>query len=97
MSYVRPPRTTMLVPSPLRISYRLSFLHRHFSNFRTLSGISSSPIGAAEVRSTRLSAPASSEVRFELSPVPPNPLGEGRWIKTAGALIIGCVSRRSLL
>jgi molybdenum cofactor synthesis domain-containing protein len=28
-------------------------------------------------------------MRFELSPVPPNPLGEGRWIKTAAALVIG--------
>ena len=28
---------------------------------------------------------------FELSPVPANPLGEGRYIKTAAALVIGCV------
>jgi hypothetical protein len=27
---------------------------------------------------------------FPLSPVPKNPLGEGRYIKTAAALIIGC-------
>ncbi|KAI9464037.1 Molybdopterin binding protein [Lactarius psammicola] len=32
---------------------------------------------------------SSSGIRFELSPLPSNPLGEGRWIKTAGALIIG--------
>ncbi len=28
---------------------------------------------------------------FPVSPVPENPLGEGRFIKTAAALIIGCV------
>ena len=27
---------------------------------------------------------------FPVSDVPPNPLGEGRYIKTAAALIIGC-------
>ncbi|KAH9968056.1 Molybdopterin binding protein [Russula dissimulans] len=43
---------------------------------------------ALEARTAASSAP-SSDIRFELSPVPPNPLGEGRWIKTAGALIIG--------
>ncbi|TBU25752.1 Molybdopterin binding protein [Dichomitus squalens] len=29
------------------------------------------------------------KVNFEVSPVPPNPLGEGRYIKTAAALVIG--------
>ena len=29
---------------------------------------------------------------FEVSPVPPNPLGEGRYIRTAAALVIGYVS-----
>ena len=28
---------------------------------------------------------------FEVSPVPPNPLGEGRYIRTAAALVIGYV------
>jgi len=41
-----------------------------------------------EARTPAYTAP-SSEIHFELSPVPPNPLGEGRWIKTAGAIIIG--------
>ncbi|KAI9449086.1 hypothetical protein BJY52DRAFT_1227957 [Lactarius psammicola] len=35
------------------------------------------------------SAFSSSEIRFELSPLSSNPLGEGRWFKTAGAFIIG--------
>ncbi len=40
---------------------------------------------------TAVFTPPASDMRFELSPVPPNPLGEGRWIKTAAALVIGCV------
>jgi hypothetical protein len=82
----------MLIPST---SYRLFSLNLQlkFPRFRTISGLTSSPSSAAEVRPARFSAPSPiSEVRFELSPVPPNPLGEGRWIKTAGALIIGFVS-----
>ncbi|KAH8112272.1 MoaB/Mog domain-containing protein [Phellopilus nigrolimitatus] len=35
------------------------------------------------------SAAAQSTVGFDVSPVPANPLGEGRWIKTAACLIIG--------
>ncbi|KDQ56640.1 hypothetical protein JAAARDRAFT_36118 [Jaapia argillacea MUCL 33604] len=37
------------------------------------------------------SQPATEEHKwdFELSPVPPNPLGEGKYIRTAGCLIIG--------
>ena len=31
------------------------------------------------------------KVNFALSPVPANPLGEGRYIRTAAALVIGCV------
>jgi len=42
----------------------------------------------SEARSAAFSPP-SSDILFDLSPVPPNPLGEGRWIKTAGALVIG--------
>jgi hypothetical protein len=44
----------------------------------------------SEARSAAFSPP-SSDILFDLSPVPPNPLGEGRCIKTAGALIIGYV------
>ncbi|TDL27990.1 Molybdopterin binding protein [Rickenella mellea] len=33
--------------------------------------------------------PSEPEVEFEMSPIPSNPLGEGRWIRTAAALIIG--------
>ncbi|KAH9990244.1 Molybdopterin binding protein [Russula compacta] len=50
--------------------------------------MSNSSRGTAEAHTTAFSPP-SSDIRFELSPVPPNPLGEGRWIKTAGALVIG--------
>ena len=34
---------------------------------------------------------------FPVSDIPPNPLGEGRYIKTAAALIIGCVVRCTTL
>ncbi|KAH9974332.1 Molybdopterin binding protein [Lactifluus volemus] len=67
------------------INYRLSSsLHRQFQTFRTISGLTS---GAPHVHPSP--SFSTSEVCFELSPVPPNPLGEGQWIKTAGALIIG--------
>lgn len=40
-------------------------------------------------RTTAVFSPPATDMRFELSRVPPNPLGEGRWIKTAAALVIG--------
>ncbi|KAI9438273.1 hypothetical protein H4582DRAFT_2076869 [Lactarius indigo] len=48
-----------------------------------------SSTAAPKVPTTPTSAFSSSGIRFGLSPLPSNPLGEGRWIKTAGALIIG--------
>ena len=36
-------------------------------------------------------APRLTELTFPLTPVPKNPLGEGKYIRTAAALIIGCV------
>ncbi|KAF8581229.1 Molybdopterin binding protein [Ramaria rubella] len=36
-----------------------------------------------------MSRPSSPTLQFTKSPIPPNPLGEGKKIKTAGALIIG--------
>ncbi|KAH9903307.1 MoaB/Mog domain-containing protein [Cubamyces lactineus] len=44
-----------------------------------------------EGSATNASAPTNEQPKwnFPLSPVPPNPLGEGRYIKTAAALIIG--------
>jgi len=50
--------------------------------------MSDSSSGSAKPR-TAAFTPFASDNRFELSPVPPNPLGEGRWIKTAAALVIG--------
>jgi len=50
--------------------------------------MTTSSMAIAGPRTATFSAP-SSNILFELSLVPPNPLGEGRWIKTAGALVIG--------
>jgi len=36
-------------------------------------------------------APRLTELSFPITPVPKNPLGEGKYIRTAAALIIGCV------
>ena len=82
------------MPSTFRIGYKLfvSVSARSFPSRLTLRGMSNSSRGTAEAHTTAFSPPAS-DIRFELSPVPPNPLGEGRWIETAGALVIGCVVR----
>jgi hypothetical protein len=47
-----------------------------------------------EKAATMAAAPAplyDTNVTFPLSKIPPNPLGEGKYIKTAAALIIGLV------
>ena len=52
--------------------------------------------GDSNVNGVPAAAPAAAEVRynFPLSEIPKNPLGEGKFIKTAGCLIIGYVSGR---
>ncbi|KAF8262320.1 Molybdopterin binding protein [Lactarius quietus] len=67
-------------------NYRPFVLRRRFPTFRTMTTTRNSSTAAPKVPT---SAFASTRIRFELSPLPSNPLGEGRWIKTAGALIIG--------
>ncbi|KAI0267359.1 Molybdopterin binding protein [Gloeopeniophorella convolvens] len=69
-----------------RTCHRLLSLSRHLPTVRTMS--TPTPSSAAAAAPTTTAAPPA-DVHFELSPVPPNPLGEGRWIKTAGALMIG--------
>ena len=39
--------------------------------------------------------PRLTELTFPITPVPKNPLGEGKYIRTAAALIIGCVPSQS--
>lgn len=80
-----------LMPSFFRIGYELFVLPRRSPGL--LRRMSDSSSSGAKSRMAAFSPPASDN-RFELSPIPPNPLGEGRWIKTAAALIIGCVLRR---
>jgi len=62
-----------------------SFSRRFPSLLRRITNSSGVGVGA---RSAFFSPPAS-DMHFDLSPIPPNPLGEGRWIKTAAALVIG--------
>ncbi|KAI5121913.1 hypothetical protein M0805_000242 [Coniferiporia weirii] len=70
---------------------RLQPVARHLYGARTRNA------SAAGVRafmsSPQVSAGTSAQTpvtyNFALSPVPPNPLGEGKWIKTAACLIIG--------
>ncbi|KIM40241.1 hypothetical protein M413DRAFT_446414 [Hebeloma cylindrosporum] len=52
---------------------------------------SSSPTNGSSSATVHTSTPSPPppKVTFEVSPVPPNPLGEGRYIRTAAALIIG--------
>ncbi|KAI0657599.1 MoaB/Mog domain-containing protein [Cubamyces menziesii] len=77
-------------------SYRLSSLNTSQGPAATLEQVSSRTSIASMSTSTP-AAPAADpsapteqpKWNFPLSPVPPNPLGEGRYIKTAAALIIG--------
>ena len=48
-----------------------------FTSFRTMVAVTT--------------APRLTELSFPITPVPKNPLGEGKYIRTAAALIIGCV------
>ncbi|EMD37040.1 hypothetical protein CERSUDRAFT_84059 [Gelatoporia subvermispora B] len=47
------------------------------------------PADPSAKASSTAEATAAPEWNFPVSPVPENPLGEGRWIKTAAALVIG--------
>ena len=80
------------MPSTLRISNRLFLLsQKHHPNLLAMRRTTrKSSRVVSEARSAAFSPP-SSDILFDLSPVPPNPLGKGRWIKTAGALVIGYV------
>ncbi|EPQ51811.1 Molybdopterin binding protein [Gloeophyllum trabeum ATCC 11539] len=53
---------------------------------RTMSTTPDKPQTMATAGSSQ---PATEEWNFEVTPVPKNPLGEGKYIKTAGCLIIG--------
>jgi len=72
-------RAHRLQSSPIRACIRE--LNRPHARTFTFGGEMSSV--------TETTTPAPPTFGFEVSPVPPNPLGEGRWIKTAGCLIIG--------
>jgi hypothetical protein len=79
--------------NPLMTLYRIGhnlllFFRRSPILLRRITISSAVGVGA---RNTAVFRPPATDMRFELSPVPPNPLGEGRWIKTAAALVIGCV------
>ena len=79
-----------IMPLNLRISHNNPlFFRRSPTLLRCMTNLSGVRVGAA--RTTAVFNPPASDIHFELSQVPPNPLGEGRWIKTAAALVIGCV------
>ena len=90
LCYVGPPWTSPLMPSTLRISNKLFLLSQRHPNLHAVRNTRKSSRVVSEARSAAFSPP-SSDILFDLSPVPPNPLGEGRCIKTAGALVIGYV------
>jgi hypothetical protein len=78
------------MPSTLRINNKL-FVRSPRPTHLVTRAIAKSSGPTTDARTTSAYSAPSSAVHFELSPVPPNPLGEGRWIKTAAALVIGCV------
>ena len=92
---VRPPRartsTRTLTQAHARTSSsravqsRNNILHQRIGTRMTSTSTST---GAAAGGNTNLQQ----VYDFEVSPVPVNPLGEGKWIKTAACLIIGYVS-----
>lgn len=88
-THVGQPGVDPQMPLDFRISHNLLlFFRRSPTLLRRMTISSGVGVGA---RTTAVFRPPATDMRFELSPVPPNPLGEGRWIKTAAALVIGCV------
>lgn len=63
--------------------------HGHISLPSPTAPFSSASLKAMVATAT---TPRLTELSFPISPVPKNPLGEGNYIKTAAALIIGWVS-----
>jgi hypothetical protein len=88
-THVVAPASTVM-PLYYRISHNLLFFRRSPALLRCMTK-SSSGVGVGARNATAVFHPPATDIHFELSPVPPNPLGEGRWIKTAAALVIGCV------
>jgi hypothetical protein len=56
------------------------------SSQSTAKQLGESPAAAKETFGSKTDLPP---VKFEKSPVPKNPLGEGNYVKTAGCIIIG--------
>jgi len=71
------------------ISRKLNHTQNMSNNSRPSSPTSGSSNATINTSTPSLPPP---KITFELSPVPPNPLGEGRCIRTAAALIIGYAS-----
>jgi hypothetical protein len=69
-----------------RATARVLFLSGHSTFVSTASAV-----GAIGTMSTLPPNPSKVEFDFPLSSKPKNPLGEGKYIKTAAALIIGFV------
>jgi hypothetical protein len=81
----------LLMPLYFRISHNLFLFFRGSPTLlRCMTNSSGVGVGARNT-TTAVFKPPATDIHFELSPVPQNPLGEGRWIKTAAALVIGCV------
>ena len=87
----RPPERT--VPVLQRVSYRIEPIARMSTSMPVVPAADPSA-PSHEAGAANASKPTTEQPKwnFPLSPVPPNPLGEGRYIKTAAALIIGCVA-----
>lgn len=81
----------VLMPLYFRISHNLFLFFRGSpALLRCMTNSSTVGVGARSTTTAVFNPPAT-DIHFELSPVPPNPLGDGRRIKTAAALVIGCV------
>ncbi|KAF5384101.1 hypothetical protein D9615_003341 [Tricholomella constricta] len=78
------PLSTSLFATTTRICSARAIPSRRALSMASSSSSSSDPAATSTTTNTSREKP-----RFPISPVPPNPLGEGRHIRTAAALIIG--------
>ncbi|KAF8161238.1 MoaB/Mog domain-containing protein [Crassisporium funariophilum] len=87
LSSTRPARVQIRTPTLETLSR--DFPKTTYSRVMSTKSGSSSPIASSSSAAILPTTPPQPQVTFPVSPIPKNPLGEGKYIRTAAALIIG--------